>query len=96
MEDAWLEMIKTNVYEYLSTVEYNHPDFNINEFKNNLSKIIGMQPAVKINWDTKEKINELKKAAGATNFIDKIEKAKDVEIVFINAEQKPITLKFLF
>lgn len=95
MTDTWLEIIKTNVYDYLSTVKYNHPDFNINEFKSELTKIIGVTPAVKIKWNTEVKINELKKASGVQDFEEKIDKAENIEIIFINENNKPIKLTFL-
>jgi len=98
MKDAWKEMIQTNVYEYISKIDYNHPDFDVKEFKRNLATIIGMEPAVKIKWNTTEKINELKKAAGAEDYKTIIEKAQEIEIFFTEQDQStqiPISLKFL-
>ena len=100
MNDAWKEMIQTNIYEYISKIDYNSPDFSIKEFKLNLAKIIGMEPAVKIKWNTTEKINELKKAAGAQDYKTIIEKAEEIEIFFTQDNNftetaVPISLKFL-
>jgi len=99
MNDAWKEMIQTNIYEYISKIDYNSSDFSLASFKSELKKIIGMEPAVKIKWNVSEKINELKKAAGAEDYKTIIEKAEQIEIFFteINDSDKqiPISLKFL-
>lgn len=98
MNDAWKEMIQTNIYEYISTVKYSHPDFSLQDFKKELGKIIGMEPAVKIKWNTIEKINELKKAAGAKDYKTVVDKAEQIEIIFteqVDNEQKLINLKFI-
>ena len=99
MNDAWKEMIQTNIYEYISKIDYNSSDFSLAGFKSELKKIIGMEPAVKIKWNVSEKINELKKAAGAEDYKTIIEKAEQIEIFFteINDSDKqiPISLKFL-
>lgn len=99
MNDAWKEMIQTNIYEYISKIDYNSSDFSLAGFKSDLKKIIGMEPAVKIKWNVSEKINELKKAAGVEDYKTIIEKAEQIEIFFteINDSDKqiPISLKFL-
>jgi len=99
MNDAWKEMIQTNIYEYISKIDYNSSDFSLAGFKSDLKKIIGMEPAVKIKWNVSEKINELKKAAGAEDYKTIIEKAEQIEIFFTeindNDKQIPISLKFL-
>lgn len=95
MDLEWKKMIESNVYDYISKIDYNNPDFNINEFKVELGKIIGMEPAVKIKWNTIEKINELKKDAGVSDFKQIIDKAEGIHITFVDENQKPIVLKFL-
>jgi len=97
----WREMIKSNICDYLTTIDCNHPDFSIKEFKTQLKNIIGIEPGVKIKWNTTEKINELKKSSGLSesDYIEKTEKAEELEITFLdeNAEDiKLVNLKFLF
>ena len=88
-------MIETNIYDYISQIDYNHPDFAMNEFKAQLATIIGMEPAVKIKWHTVEKINELKRDAGAKDFKEISDKAEQIDITFIDENNTPISLKFL-
>lgn len=95
MDLEWKKMIESNIYDYISKIDYNHPDFDLNEFKIQLGKIVGMEPGVKIKWNTIEKINELKKDAGASDFKEIIDKAEQIDITFVDEDQKPIKLKFL-
>ncbi len=95
MDKAWVEMIKQNVYEKLQTVEFNHPDFNLKEFKSELKTILGVLPSVQLKWDVTEKINELKKNTGDPDFLEKNEKVKQIDITFADTDNKPVVFKFL-
>jgi hypothetical protein len=95
MDLQWKKMIESNIYDYISTVDYRHPDFTVAEFKLNLKKIIGIEPAVKLKWNTSEKINELKKQSGAIDYKEIIEKIEMIDITFIDENNKPIELKFI-
>jgi hypothetical protein len=95
MNNAWKEMMETNVSEYISKVDFKNPDFSINEFKTELSKILGMKPAVKLKWDTKHKVNELLKASGVTNYTEVVEKVEQVDITFVDENNVPIAFKFI-
>lgn len=98
MDNAWKEMIQTNVFEYISKINYNDDNFSIGNFKKDLGKIIGMEPAVKIKWKTIEKVNELKKAAGVTDYKTIIEKVEQIEIFFtdeLDGKSIPASFNFL-
>lgn len=95
MDIAWKQMMETNVSDYISTVDFKSPEFSINEFKNNLGKILGMKPAVKLTWKTSEKVNELLKKSGAKNHTEIIEKVEQVAITFVDSENIPISFKFI-
>lgn len=95
IDSTWREMIKENIFQYISNIDYNHPDFKLLEFKQQLKNIIGMEPAVKIKWNTTESINELKRAAGATDYKEIIDKVEKIDITFVDEDNKPISLVFL-
>lgn len=89
----WEAIINENISNYIAG--YNFKDFDIKEFKKDLNKIIGITPAVKPKWKTTERVNELKKAAGVEDFIEITEKIQSIEIVFVDADDKPYNLQFL-
>lgn len=95
MDAAWKQMMETNVSEYIAKVDFKNPDFSVNEFKLELSKILGIKPAVKLKWNTTEKVNELLKSAGAKNHTEKIDKVEQVNITFVDSENKPVEFKFI-
>ena len=95
MDQTWKSMLETNVSEYIGTVDFKNPDFSVNEFKNELAKIVGMKPAVKLKWNTTEKVNELLKKSGAVNHTEIIDKVEEVQITFVDTENKPVNFKFL-
>ena len=95
MDIAWKQMMETNISDYVSKVDFKNPDFSVNEFKAELSKILGMKPGVKLKWKTTEKVNELLKASGAKNYKEVSDKVEQVNITFIDDEQKPIEFKFI-
>jgi len=95
MDIAWNKMMETNVSDYVSTVDFKNPDFSINEFKTELSKILGMKPAVKLKWNTSEKVNELLKKSGAKDYKEIVEKVEQVNITIVDADNKPIEFKFI-
>ena len=63
--------------------------------KNNLAKIVGIKPAVKLKWKTTEKVNELLKSAGAKNHTEIIDKVEQVNITFIDSNNIPVEFKFI-
>lgn len=95
MDLEWQKMIETNIYDHISTIDYNHPDFNITTFKESLKSIVGMVPAVKIKWSTTEKINELKRDAGVKDYIEKTDKPETIDITFVDSENNPYNLQFI-
>lgn len=95
MDLEWKKMLESNVYDYISQIDYNHPDFTLEDLKNELSKLIGVKPAVKLKWHTSEKINELKRDSGAKDYKEIIEKVEQIDIVFVDENNTPINLKFL-
>jgi hypothetical protein len=95
MDAAWKQMMETNVGEYVAQVDFKNPDFSVNEFKNELSKILGIKPAVKLKWNTQTKVNELLKASGAANHTTVVDKVEQVNITFIDENNSPIEFKFI-
>lgn len=95
VDNNWKNMIEESILEYIEQIDFNSPDFNINEFKRNIAKITNVKPAVDIKWKTYEKINELKKDAGAKDFKESIDEAQSVAIYFIDADDNPIQLKYI-
>lgn len=95
MDQAWKQMIETNISEYITQIDFKHPDFSINEFKINLSKLIGITPAVKLKWDKIEKINELLKKSGATDYKEIIEKVQQIDITIVDENNTPIVFKYM-
>lgn len=90
-------MMEHNVYEYISNVNYKDPDFSIAAMKEDLKKIIGVKPSVKVKWKTTERVNELLKNAGAENYKEIVEKAEEVSVVFaISNEKNGEVLNFKF
>ena len=95
MDAAWKQMMETNVSEYISKVDFRNPDFSINEMKLELSKILGIKPAVKLKWKSHTKVNELLKASGAKEHTEVIDKVEGVNITFIDENNTPIEFKFI-
>ena len=98
VDKAWLEIIKENVYEYISAIDYAHPDFDVNVLKADLSKIIGTTPAVQIKWASKvESINELKRDAGMdpSDYEVRKEVPNIIDIVFVDDDNMPIKLQYI-
>lgn len=93
--DEWQNIIKQNISEYIATVDFKHPDFSINELKQNLKRIIGSEPNVRLKWNTIEKVNELLKDSGVEQHKEIIEKVEQVDIVFMSPEGKPFPLKLI-
>lgn len=95
MDKVWKNMIESNVYDYISKIDYTHPDFSMHEFKSELNKIIGLTPAVKMKWNTIEQINELKRDSGAKDYKKILEKVEEINIVFVDNNNIPIEFKFI-
>lgn len=94
--DPWITLTKNNVYDYLKGVDFSHPDFNLKVLKEQLSNFLGVVPAVKMKWNTVETINELKRDSGALDFKTAKDKLEQIEIVFVDTENKPKSFKFIF
>lgn len=88
-------MMETNVGDYITKVDFKNPEFSINEFKLELSKILGIKPAVKLKWNTQEKVNELLKASGVKNHTEVVEKVQQVNITIVDENNTPIEFKFI-
>lgn len=88
-------MMETNVGDYITKVDFKNPEFSINEFKLELSKILGIKPAVKLKWNTQEKVNELLKASGVKNHTEIVEKVQQVNIIIVDENNTPIEFKFI-
>jgi len=95
MDTAWKQMMETNVGDYITKVDFKNPEFSINEFKLELSKILGIKPAVKLKWNTQEKVNELLKASGVKNHTEIVEKVQQVNIIIVDENNTPIEFKFI-
>lgn len=95
MDNEWKKMLEQNLYEYLQNVKFDHPDFSIKELKQKLKGILGAEPAVNIKWNTYEKVNELKKAAGAKDYSETIDEAQQIDIIIVDENQTPINFKFI-
>lgn len=95
MDNEWKKMLEQNLYEYLQNVKFDHPDFSIKELKQNLKSLLGTEPAVNIKWNTYDKINELKKAAGAKDYKETIDEAQQIDIIIVDENQTPINFKFI-
>lgn len=96
IDTEWKKMMQTNVSDFISTVDFKNPDFSVKEFKGELKKILGMEPSVKLKWNTQEKVNELLKDSGAPNHTTIVEKVEQVNITIVDAENKnAIEFKFI-
>lgn len=95
MDTAWKQMMESNVSDYIATVDFKNPDFSVNEFKKELSKILGLTPSVKLKWKTTTKVNELLKASGVENHTEVIDKVEAVNITFVDTDNKN-AIKFNF
>lgn len=95
MDLQYRKMIEANVYDLISQTDFNHVDFNINEFKLQLKKLTGVLPGVKLKWNTSEKVNELLKASGAENHTQIIEKLEEIHISLVDADNLPYQIKFM-
>lgn len=93
VDNEWKKMLEEHITEYLSNINFKE-HFNINKIENDLSKICGIKPGVDIKWDVKKKVNELKKDAGAEDYIERVEKPVEIEIVFVNENNLPVKMKF--
>lgn len=96
MNDSWQQMIEQNILEYVSTIDFKNPDFSIKEVKQQLKKIIGSEPNVRLKWNSVEKVNELLKASGVENYKEIIEKVEQIELVYMSPDNKPIPFKIMF
>lgn len=96
-DETWLNMIKELIYERIEQIDFSNPDFDLDKLKLELKEIIGQTPAVKINWDKTEMINELKKEAGLSEneYKTVVEKPKRIDIIFTDNEEI-INLKYLY
>lgn len=88
-------MIEQHILDYISTIDFKHPDLDIQVIKENIAKLTNTIPSIKLNWETKEKVNELKKSAGAIDYLEKIETPKEMIITLIDESDKPFQLKYL-
>ena len=97
MKTEHQKMIEELVYEYISKIDFSHPDFEMKEFKIKLNEILGIEPGVKLKWDKKEVVNELLKDSGAKDHTKIIEKVTEIEIAYISPdnESMPISIKFI-
>lgn len=88
-------MIEQHILDYISTIDFKHPDLDIQDIKQNIAKLTNTIPSIKLIWETKEKVNELKKSAGATDYLEKIETPKEMTITLLDESDKPFQLKYL-
>jgi hypothetical protein len=95
MNSEYRKMLEAHIYELIAKYDFASPDFSMNEFKTDLKNLIGMSPAVKIKWNTQEKINELKRAAGVADYKTIIDKAEEIEIGIVDENNVPVMLKFI-
>ena len=91
------KIVEEHIYEYISKIDFNHPDFDIKEFKLHLNSILGIEPGVKFKWDKKEVVNELLKNSGAKEYKKIIEKVSEIDILYVGPDNDslPISLKFI-
>lgn len=95
MDIAWKTMTEKNIIEYIQSVDFKHPDFDLKEVKKALKQIIGSEPSVKLKWNTSEKINELLRDSGAKDYKEVIEKIEHVEIIYLDSDNRPIPIKLI-
>ena len=96
MDNSWKQMMESNVSDYIKQVDFKNPEFSLNEFKAELAKILGVTPAVKLKWNTIEKVNELLKASGAKGHTQKIDQVEQIDIFIVDSDNKlPINFKFI-
>lgn len=94
MDKAWKDMMEAHIYEYLQKVNFTDNDFSLKQLKEELSKITGSTPAVKIKWNTKEKINEHLKSDDP-NYKTIIEKAEEIQIGIVTSAENIVNFKFI-
>lgn len=94
IDNEWKKMMEAHIAEYLSNINFKKQEFNINEMQKQLKSLCGVEPGINIKWDVKEEINELKRAAGADNYTERIETPVEVEVVFVNENNLPVKINF--
>lgn len=94
IDNNWKMMIEQNISSFLGDIDFKHPDFDLKVFKSQLKNIIGVEPSVKIKWNSFTKVNELKKQAGVKDYKEVIEQAEQLDITFIDENNNPIQLKY--
>ncbi len=97
MKSEHQKMAEEHIYEYISKVDFSNPNFELKEFKKELAKFLGIEPGVKLKWDTKQVVNELLKDSGAKDYIKIIDKVTEIAISYIDPDddKKPIEIKFI-
>lgn len=98
MDNNWKQMLETHIHEYVSGIKFDHPDFNINEFKEGIKKITNLLPAVKLHWNDKVEINQLLLESGApkSEYEKIIENVQQVDITLLDPDTNlPFQIKIL-
>lgn len=94
IDQEWKKMIEENIAEYLSGINFKKEEYDINVMQDQLKGLCGVKPGIDIKWDVKTEVNELKKQAGADDYITRIKKPIEVEVIFVNENNLPIKMKF--
>lgn len=94
VDQEWKKLVEEHITEYLSNINFKKQEFNINVMEEQLRGICGVKPSINVKWDVKNKVNELKKQAGADDYMERIEKPVEIEVVLANENNFPIKLNF--
>lgn len=95
MKTQYQQIIENHINDYISTIDFKSPLLDLNEVKREIAKLTNTIPSIKIKWDTKTKVNELKKAAGVEDYIEKIETPQEMTITLIDDNEQPFQLKYI-
>jgi hypothetical protein len=95
MKDEWQKIIEQNVQEYISKVDFKHPDFSLVQLKKDLKQIVGSEPNVRLKWSKTEKVNELLRDSGAKDYKEIVEKVDQVDIMIYSPDNKLIPIKLI-
>ena len=93
--DYALEVIKQDIIRIVEEEIKDISKFNINNIKNKINSLTKTGiPSVVATWKDKYIENELLKESGVDNYITKVEKLDQIDIVFM-FDSKPHTIKMI-
>lgn len=81
-------MKETSIREYISNIDFNSPDWSINDIKKDMRKFLGEEPGIDVSYKKDVVINEVKGEA------EEIKSLEKISIVFTDLDEKFKKLEF--